>query len=103
MSKPTIASVKAFIRKNKDALLIKVRMRFDGMTDCVEPTGAVAFEKAQLTTDFVENTLGVKGAWIVRGGRDSVVPYNDGQRVGYEVWNCCGTFILAAETTRPAA
>lgn len=93
MSKPTVSSLKALIRKNKDNLLIRVKTSFDGMYDCTMPTGQKGFQKAVETSSFVQNTLGIEGVWIVRGG-DYVTAYDDGAVAGYEVYNCCGSFIL---------
>ena len=33
----TIATIKAFVKKNKSNLLINIRSSFNGMTDCCEP------------------------------------------------------------------
>ena len=96
MSKPTISSLKSLIKKNKGNLFIHVKTAFDGMYDCCMPTGQSGFQKANETEKFLSNTLGIEGVWVVRGG-DYVTAYDDGAFTGYEVYNCCGTFILGVQ------
>lgn len=42
-----------------------------------------------------DNSLGIRGAWFVFQGRDYFTAYDDGTFAGYEISNCCGSFILA--------
>jgi hypothetical protein len=65
----TLATVKSFIKKNIDNLYINKKSSFDGMTDCVERL-AGGFGKAVRTTEHVEHTNGIKGAWFVGSSRD---------------------------------
>jgi len=94
MKKITLATVKSFINKTAD-LHISTRSTFDGMQDCVASTGNREFAKANRTDEFIENTFGIVGAWFVKGSRDYFTEYNDGKFAGFEVYNCCGKFILA--------
>ena len=94
MKKTTLATIKSFIRKNEDKLHINLQSRFDGMTDCCESCHA-GFEKTVKTDRCAENTLGIEGAWFVKGSADYFRPYDDGKFKGYEVYNCCGRFVLA--------
>ena len=91
--KVTLATIKAFIRKNPE-LLIDVKSSFDGMVDCCMPTGSTGFSKAEKTEDHITNTLGVRGAWFVGGSRDRFSEFSEGGVWGYEVRNCCGKFKL---------
>jgi hypothetical protein len=100
MSKITLATVKSFIRKNREALLIKSCSSFDGMCDAVSTNKGAEFVPA-LEGDF-RNDCGVKGAWFVLGGRDYFSAFDDGERTGYTVTNCCGKFILAVAVEAPA-
>lgn len=95
MSKPTIATVKSFIKKNSGKLHILVNSRFDGMIDGCASTGETRFSQALPTEFHLENTLGIQGAWFVRSSRDYIKPFDDGKFWGYDVWNCCGSFIIA--------
>lgn len=92
--KITLSTIKSFIRKNEGALYICAKSRFDGMTDCVQDCGGT-FSKAIPATDYLDSTLGIQGAWFVRGSRDYLKPYEDETYMGYYVSNCCGSFIIA--------
>ena len=94
MSKITLSTVKSFIKKTKN-LQIKVNSTFDGMVDCVMPSSDQSFDEAIHIDRHLENTLGIQGAWFVRGSRDYFKDYNDGKFQGIAVSNCCGSFILA--------
>ena len=90
---PTLTTIKSFIRKNP-ALYISTKSRFDGMVDCVMPCDDKDFSPVQ-PSDGYKNTLGIAGAWFVFDSRDSIWAYEDEHFKGYEVYNCCGSFILA--------
>ena len=97
MKRVTLATIKSFIRKNEGKLYIKNKSSFDGMIDgCVQHNGA-RLDIATKTNAFPENTLGVSGAWFVRGGNDYFTAFNDGFFQGYEISNCCGRFLLAVQ------
>ena len=99
MNKPkkiTLATIKSFIRKNKDNLYLQQRTRFDGMVDCVLPVKDVSINKINpLVIDFNESyTYGIKNAWFVGSSRDYFTPYKIDNFTGYEVWNCVGSFFI---------
>jgi hypothetical protein len=100
--KITKATFKAFLRKHEGALLVRVKSEFDGMVDgCVAVLDG--FTPAQPETRLpYENTLGVKGVWLVGGGRNSFVPFSQGGVIGIQVYNCCGCFSVGvrAEVVR---
>jgi hypothetical protein len=53
----------------------------------------------QESTGSLKNTMGIRGAWFVGSSRDGFVKIertaDDGSvYVGYEVYNCCGSFEL---------
>lgn len=97
MKKPTKATFKSFIRKNRQILQVLVKSSFSGMNDCINETGETEFK--QVTNCSIknsdENTLGISGLWLVGGGRDYFKPYYDDNMIGYEVSNCCGESIVA--------
>ncbi len=97
MKKITRATLKSFIArelKNKN-LYIKEKSRFDGMVDCVMPVENNNFTQAvQIKEETVYN-LGIAGAWFVGNSRDYFTAWADENFIGYEVSNCCGSFILA--------
>ena len=92
--KITKATVKSFIKKNRENLFINLESRFDGMTDgCEQQNGG--FEEAEATERNVDHTLGLNKAWFVGQSRDYFTYYNDGRFEGIEVSNSCGLFIVA--------
>ena len=97
MKKITLATLKSFIRKNESSMMIKVCSSFDGMTDCVQPTYSAGFSPIQKADFYHEGNLGFEGVWIVRGSRDYITAYETAEFSGYEVSNCCGTFVLATK------
>lgn len=95
MAKITLATVKAFIRKNRENLLISCKSSFDGSVDCVMPSGDSTFTPAQKAEYEHSNNMNIAGAWFVFGSRDYITPFEkDGLR-GFEIHNCCGSFALA--------
>jgi hypothetical protein len=96
MSKITKATLKSFIKKNKDNLYINVKSKFDGMTDSCE-SAHNGFSKAQKDNSFDKNKLGYKGIWLVHGSGNYFREYEDMILKGIEVYNCCGRFIVATE------
>lgn len=97
MAKATRATIKSFIRKNPDTLLIFTKRRFDGMTDGCESTGETGFSPAFKTTDHIDYTLGIQGAWFVGSSRDYITPFEKDGIVGFEVDNCCGSFAIGVK------
>jgi hypothetical protein len=95
MPKITKATVKSFIKKNQGNLFINVKSEFDGMTDGCERRNA-GFVPAKETWDHLINTLGVQGAWFV-DSRNSFRAYEDETFAGIDVYNCCGSFVLAVK------
>ena len=96
--KITMTTIKSFIKKNQD-IYIQNLSDFDGMVDCVMPTDNQAF-KPVIRIPLGENTYtdnhkGIKQAWFTLGGDDRFYPFEDETYKGYEVYNCCGNFILA--------
>ena len=105
MKKATKATLKSFVKKNREALLVKVESRFSGMTDMVEtvedtfdpaePVGmGTNFEGEEFdrTTDY---NLGICGIHLVAGSRNSITCFETDELVGLNVYNCCGEFTVA--------
>ncbi len=91
----TLATIKAFIRKAGADLHIACGSKFDGMVDCVMPTGDKSFGPALPAEYKHENNLGIAGVWFVFGSRDYFTAFErDGFR-GFHVSNCCGSFDVA--------
>lgn len=97
MSKPTRATLKSFLKKNLERLYVLEKSRFDGMVDCVMPTGENGFTPARKADYVHENNYGIAGVWCVGGGRDYITPYEKDGFKGFEVYNCCGHFFVAVK------
>lgn len=98
MSKPTIATVKSFIRKNQGKLYIRFHSAFDGMVDGVRyHDGPREFHPAQPGA-HVSNSFGINGAWFVGNSRDRLTPLNETEFSGFHVYNCCGSFDIAVKS-----
>lgn len=96
--KPTVATLKAFIRRNRPNLLIRTRSRFDGMIDGCRYDPAAAFAPALPADREFSNNLGIAGVWLVGGSRDRIQPLdNELGLTGFRVYNCCGTFDVAVK------
>jgi hypothetical protein len=95
--KITLATVKSFVRKNSERLFINVKSSFCGYTDCVERVNG-DFAKATKANPVNDSyTLGIAGAWFVGQSRDYFRPFENEKYTGVEVYNSCGSFILAVE------
>lgn len=103
MSKPTLATLKSFFRKNEGKLFIAVKSDFDGMVDCVMPCSG-KFKPATKSERVhqISNDLGYNGVWLVGSSRDHIKPYYDDDLIGYEVYNCCGSWIVAVSKILPS-
>ena len=97
MTRITLATIKSFIKKNEGKLYIEQQSRFDGMVDCIMPTNSNGLVPAQKDERGFENTMGICGAWFVLCGGDWYREYYSGNFSGYEVSNCCGSFIIATK------
>jgi hypothetical protein len=90
--KITMATVKSFIKNNFSNLCIRTESHFNGMTDGVDYIKGAQFESVIHSTNNINNTLGVSGAWFVGSSRDY---FNNGEFEGVEVYNACGSFVIA--------
>lgn len=93
--KITKATFKSFLKNAQiENLFINVKSSFDGMTDSCEQRNG-GFKPAQKTDSHIEYTLGFNGIWIVGGGRDYFQVFESNGFKGFEVFNACGSFIVA--------
>ena len=93
--KITLATFKSFIKKNAENLLVNEVSSFDGMHDCVMSSEKIGFTKITKTENNVNHTLGIVGLWLVGSSRDYFRTYEDEKYTGIEVYNCCGSQIIA--------
>jgi hypothetical protein len=84
----------------QENLFLNIKTAFSGMTDCCEDvkTGfeSVTYNDTVKGSYLNDVTLGIDGVWSIKG-RDLLDPYNDGIYEGIEVYNSCGSFILATK------
>lgn len=92
--KITKTTFKSFIKKNKKNLQVWIQAEFDGTTDCVESIRG-SFEPMQDSEKWPEHNLGIKGIWLVNGGRDYFSKFEENGMVGIKYFNCCGRGIVA--------
>lgn len=92
--KITLRTIKSFISKNDGKIFIKRKSEFDSMQDCVTSING-EFRLCSNATSMNDYNLGINGAWFVGQSRDYFESYEDDKFEGYEVYNCCGSFILA--------
>jgi hypothetical protein len=122
VKKITKSTFKSFLKKNEGKLFIQAVSDFNGMTDGVEYVhsskrvwksltrrvlketdyayGAERGRTAQQVEDSVlanENTLGYDGVWLVNGSRNNFAEFADNGFRGIEVYNCCGSFVVAVK------
>lgn len=102
MRKITLATFKKFVRENRGELEVLVTSEFNGMTDGVDYHRAPRWVVNPAEDNHVSNTLGVAGVWLVLGSRDRFSAYEDSERAGIKVYNCCGSFIVAVRKAKPA-
>ena len=95
--KTTLATIKSFVKRetNIGQLYVKCETSFDGMVDCVMPVNGSQFSKVEGVDLTDTHKLGIQGAWFVGQSRDYFRDYADDNFIGYEIYNCCGKFILA--------
>lgn len=96
--KITLATLKAFIRKNAENLYVMQESHFDGMSDCVEYNREKSFTKVDHTKINLDcSSLGIPGAWVVGGSRNWFSAHDTETHTGIHVSNCCGSFTVAIE------
>ena len=98
--KVTLATLKAFVRRNEGRLLIKERSYFDGMIDGAAYIENPRFVPAEPTTSHPRNTLGIAGAWVL-SSRNRISRSTEGDLTIFKIDNCWGSFELAAVEQKP--
>ena len=88
--KITLSTLKAFAKRNENNIFVKELSSFDGMIDGVSYNSNAKWHKVELSKAY-----GHEGVWLVGSSRDYFNLYEDDKYIGIEVYNCCGTGILA--------
>lgn len=92
--KITLTTVKSFIKKNSENLFVKKESSFSGMSDMVETDINAEFKPATKTENNLKCTLGIEGVWVT-GNWNLYNHFENEQFVGIEIYNCCGTSLIA--------
>lgn len=93
--KITLATFKKFVRENRSKLLVKVESSFDGMQDMVSGIKDAKFTPAENWDRAIDNSLGIRGLWLVGQSRDWFTAFENDEFIGIEYSNCCGNGIVA--------
>jgi len=93
--KITLATYKRFALRHQNELYVKNLSSFNGMIDMVDKVDNPRWQKTKLSEDSRREDEFVKGAWTVGSSRDSFSLYEDDEYVGIEIYNCCGSDIVA--------
>ena len=96
--KITRATFKSFVKKNRENLHISCISSFNGMTDGVDYVENEQFIPVVSSTVNEHHTLGINGVWLVGQSRDLFSHYKKDGFEGIEVYNSCGSFIVAVKT-----
>ena len=96
MKNITRATIKSFIKREfkNNNLYIKTKSSFNGMIDCVQEDKD-DFRRIKNINFEEKNNFGIKGLWLVGQSRDSFTGYIDNNYIGYEIYNSCGSSIIA--------
>lgn len=96
--KITLATLKAFAKRNQDNLFVKKESSFSGMNDMVNNLPDPQWEKTSIDLEKTNYyRTGIQGIYIVGQSNDYFKIYEDETYFGIEVYNCCGSSILATE------
>lgn len=95
VKKITLATVKSFLNKNRKNLHIRCDSTFSGMSDMVEQNVGAEFKAATIDNGNVDHNFGIEGAWFVGQSRDYFKSFENESYMGFEIYNACGSFILA--------
>jgi len=94
--KITLATLKAFARRNSDSLYHMTTRKFNGQTDC-EDDIEMDFMETEITDNKRYYETGIQGIYTVGSSRDYFRIYEDNNYFGISVSNCCGKTILAVK------
>ncbi len=109
--KITKATLKSFIRRNKDNLFLRVNSKFDGMIDCVTNVkdtyskvnpDNINLTNYKTTKEGWENRnydLGIVGLWLVGSSRDYFRLIDTKNIFGIAISNSCGSCNLVIKKT----
>ena len=95
--KITLATLKSFAKRNEKNIYSNLVSSFSGMTDMVEDNDKPQWNKSEVAEPTGYCKTGISGIYTVGQSRDYFEIYEDSQYFGIEVYNSCGTTILAVK------
>ena len=95
--KITLATLKAFARRNEGKIYAKEVSSFNGMIDGVDKSHDPSWKETKLTNETGYCQTGIQGIYTVGSSRDYFSLYEDEDFEGIEISNCCGVTILAVK------
>jgi hypothetical protein len=90
----TLATIKSFIRKNKENLFIRTTRSYDLIESFSKTSDNLNFRPIESTDLSIQYTLGIKDVWIAGQGRDGFLAYENDKYIGYDIYNVCHAFNL---------
>ena len=94
--KITKATFKSFVKRNAENLHTNEKSSFDGMTDMCEARNG-GFSKVTVDLEKLDGKRVLDGVYLVGRSNDYFTIYEDETYYGIEVYNCCGTSIVAVK------
>lgn len=97
MAKVTLATLKSFLKKNDGKIYVYNKSRFDGMCDGVRDIHDAQWILSPYKYNSEKrNSFGhTHLIHCVDSGGNLVTPYSKDGFIGFEVYNCCGCFVVA--------
>jgi hypothetical protein len=97
MKKITKSTLKAFINRAGEALVVREISDINPYTDCVETNPDSKFKKPTRTADNLDYTLGIGEVWVTKS--TSYRLWKGDGYIGIYWFNCCGSGIVAVENS----
>lgn len=102
MKKITLATVKSFVKKNESKLLVQVKSSFNGMIDGCDDSRNCDFTQVteiRWPRPGYTSSMSIDGNSLLgSGGSGNLFKvYEDDNFIGFDIYNCCGWFIIATQ------
>lgn len=95
MKKITKSTLKAFINRAGEALMVREISDINPYTDCVEHLPDSGLRKPTRTNDNLDYTLGIGEVWVTKN--TSYRLRKEDNYIGIYWFNCCGSGVVAVE------
>lgn len=95
MKKITKSTLKAFINRAGEALVVREISDLNPCTDCMEHFPNSGFKKPTRTNDNLDHTLGIGEVWVTKSTGYRL--RKEDNYIGIYWFNCCGSGVVAVE------